>query len=183
MAVFGGSFDPPHVGHVLAVTYVLSVYPIDGVLVVPVFQHAFGKELASFDDRLAMCRLAMAPIDHVEVSDVERELGGESRTLYTIEALLARRPEWDLKLVIGSDVLPDLPKWHRFDRIAELAPPIVIGRAGYPHPDAPLSVLPEVSSSAIRASLGAGEASAVRPMLPTTVAEYISERHLYRTRG
>ncbi len=179
VALFGGSFDPPHVGHVLAVTYVLSVHPVEAALVVPVFQHVFGKELAPFDRRLEMARRALGWIPGVEVSDMERHLGGESRTLHTIEALLEREPELSLRLVIGSDVLSDLPSWHRFDRIAELAPPIVLGRAGYPHPDAPAPVLPEVSSSEIRALLAAGRLEAVEPLVPASVLAYLKETGLY----
>src|SRR4030095_5202473 len=127
VGVFGGSFNPAHVGHVLALSYVMSVYALDGVLVVPVYRHVFGKDLAPFDDRLEMARLAVSWMPSVEVSDIERRLGGGSRTLYTVETLLRERPERELRLIIGADVLADLPKWHRFDRIAELAPPIVIG--------------------------------------------------------
>jgi nicotinate-nucleotide adenylyltransferase len=155
------------------------VYAVDEVVVVPVFQHVFGKDLAPFDDRIGMAELAMAWIDGVTVSPVERELGGESRTLNTIEELLRRRPERSLRLVIGADVLADLPKWHRFDRICELAPPIVLGRAGVEHPDAPLPVLPRVSSTEIRALVRAGELERVRPLLPRAVLDHITERKLY----
>jgi nicotinate-nucleotide adenylyltransferase len=179
VAIFGGSFNPPHVGHVLAVTYVMSVFPVDQVLVVPVYQHAFGKELASFEARLEMARLAMSWIPGVDVSDIERRLGGESRTLYTIEALLEEDPKRALRLVIGADVLHDLPKWHRFDRIAELAPPIVIGRAGVKHPDAPPAHLPDVSSTQLRAAIKAGGAGDIETMMPLRVRAYIEAHRLY----
>lgn len=180
-AVFGGSFNPPHVGHVLAVTYVSSVFPVDGVLVIPVYRHVFGKDLASFEDRFAMCEAAMGWLPRVEVSDVERRLGGESRTLHTLEALLAEAPDRDLRLVIGSDVLPDLPKWYRFERIRELAPPIILGRAGHPHPDAPLAVLPEVSSTTIRAAFRRGptEEDRLDALVPTAVRRHITDHGLY----
>src|SRR6478735_3989939 len=89
VAIFGGSFNPPHVAHVLAVVYALSTAPIDEVLVVPVFHHPFSKELASFDERLAMCELALGWIPRVVVSSVERDLGGSSLTLRTVEHLAA----------------------------------------------------------------------------------------------
>ena len=92
VAVFGGSFNPPHVGHVLGVVYALSTAPIDEVLVVPVYQHPFAKDLAPFADRLAMCRLAFGWLPRVTVSTVEEELGGESRTLRTVEHLRADHP-------------------------------------------------------------------------------------------
>jgi nicotinate-nucleotide adenylyltransferase len=78
-----------------------------------------------------MCRLAVEWLPRVEVSPVERELGGESWTLRTLEHFAAAHPGWAMRLLVGADVLPDLPKWHRFDRIAELARPIVLGRAGF----------------------------------------------------
>jgi nicotinate-nucleotide adenylyltransferase len=180
VALFGGSFNPPHVSHVLAVSYVLSVYPIDGVMVVPVYQHPFAKTLASFEQRLAMCELAMSWIPGVEVSDIERELGRESRTLYTIEELLRREPKRRLRLVIGADVLADLDKWHRFDRIAELAPPIVLGRIGYDAPDAAGALLPEVSSTQIRDELAAGDDPDIGGLLPRKVRDYIDSHGLYR---
>lgn len=179
-AIFGGSFNPPHVGHVLAVSYVLSVHPVEAVLVVPVFRHVFGKELAGFDDRVEMCRLAMGWLPGVTISEIERDLGGESRTLHTLEALIEEDPERELRLVIGTDVLSDLPKWYRWDRVAELAPPIVIGRAGYEHPDAPEALLPLVSSTRIRELAAAGELERASSLLPRRVREHIAERALYR---
>jgi nicotinate-nucleotide adenylyltransferase len=198
VAVFGGSFNPPHVAHLLASVYALAVAPIDRVLVIPVFRHPFAKELASFDDRLEMCRRGLGWIPGVEVSTVERELGGESLTLRTLEHLAEEHPSYALRLLIGSDVLADLPKWHRFDRIAEIAPPLVLGRSGVvnaghegdpplmvgsmPIPRAPLPVLPQVSSTEIREAIAGGQIDAVRERVPAAVLEYIEERGLYGAR-
>jgi nicotinate-nucleotide adenylyltransferase len=189
VAVFGGSFNPPHVAHVLAVVYALSTAPVDEVLVVPVYRHPFSKELASFEDRLEMCRLALEWLPHVTVSTVERELGGESLTLNTVQHLAAEHPDWALRLLIGADVLGELPKWHRFDRIASIAPPLVLGRVGVvppasmpgnaPIPEAPLPVLPRVSSTEIRAAIAAGDADSVRQRVPAAVLDYIGRHRLY----
>ncbi len=193
VAMFGGSFNPPHVAHLLAVVYALSTAPIDEVLVVPVFRHPFAKELASFDERLAMCELGLGWIPRVTVSPVERELGGESLTLHTVEHLAAAHPDWSLRLLIGADVLGDLPKWHRFDRIASIAPPLVLGRVGVvppspgegpvPIPTAPLPVLPNVSSTEIRAAIAARDLEAVRARVPSIVLDYIEAHRLYRGTG
>ena len=80
VAIFGGSFNPPHVAHALAVVYALSVAPIDEVLVVPVFRHPFSKELAPFEDRVRMCELAAERIrgQTVEQSVEIRRLQGSS---------------------------------------------------------------------------------------------------------
>jgi len=179
VALFGGSFNPPHIGHVLAVAYLLSATEAEAVWTIPVFEHAFGKDLAPYDDRRRMCDLAFGWLPCVRVLDIERELGGESRTLFTVEALGARYPDVALRLAIGSDVLGDLPQWHRFDRIAELAPPIVLGRTGHPHDDAPVAVLPEVSSTEVRNAVRAGEALSGR--VTRAVEGYIAERGLYRS--
>jgi nicotinate-nucleotide adenylyltransferase len=196
VAFFGGSFNPPHVGHVFAVVYALSTAPIDEVLVVPVYQHPFAKHLAPFADRLEMLRLALGWLPRVTVSTVEEELGGESRTLRTIEHLAAAHPTWSLRLLVGSDVLGDLRKWHRWDRIAELAPPLVLGRAGADAQGAavtwvgagddpyaaPPALLPRVSSTEIRDALAAGDVASVRALVPAGVLEHIMARGLYRAR-
>lgn len=182
VAFFGGSFNPPHVGHVFAVAYARSVLPVDEVLIVPVYQHPFAKELAPFEDRLAMCRLALGWMPGVRVSDVERELGGESRTLRTIEHLSATHPTWKLRLLVGADVLTDASKWHRFDRIAELAPPLVLGRRGVDEPEAPASLLPEISSTDVREAIATGQLEPVRDRVPRAVLDYALAHALYRTR-
>ncbi len=184
IAVYGGSFNPPHVAHVLAAAYALSAAPIDRVLVVPVFHHPFAKELAPYDDRLALCRAAFGLLPGVEVSTIERDLGGDSLTLRTVEELRRLRPDWALRLLIGADVLGDLPKWHRWDRIAELAPPLVLGRRGFSGAGGGLAagpdLLPAVSSTTIRAACAAGDLDDVRELVPTGVAEYITAKGLYR---
>lgn len=180
IAIFGGSFNPPHVAHVLAVVYALGVAPIDHVLIVPVYQHPFSKELAPFDHRLAMCEAAMGWIPHTTISVVERDLGGDSLTLRTLTRLAQDHPDWRMRLLVGADVLADLPKWHRFDKIAEIAPPIVLGRAGVTTDAAPVPVLPKVSSTEVREALSRGDYEAVRPLLPARVLAYIEEHGLYR---
>ncbi len=118
VAVFGGSFNPPHVAHVLACALVLAMEDVDRVLVVPAFRHPFGKPLAEYEERVTMCRLAFAGMPAVEVSRVEQELGGESRTLRTVEHLASAHPDWKLRLVVGADILNEAPRWFGFDAIA-----------------------------------------------------------------
>src|SRR5450432_278005 len=130
VAIYGGSFDPPHVSHVLAAVYALKVGGFDQVLVVPVFEHAFQKQLTPFQHRLRMCELGFQGIDGVLVSPVERELATPSLTLRTLEALSAAHPAWALRLLVGSDVLSETSKWHAFERITVLAPPYVVARPG-----------------------------------------------------
>ena len=179
VAVFGGSFNPPHVAHVLACALVLSVEEVDRLFVVPAYKHPFSKALAPFDDRAAMCELAMAWMPRVEVSRVEEELGGESRTLRTLESLSRAHPDWHLRLVIGADILAEAPRWFGFDAIEKLAPPIVLGRAGFDAPGTYGVRLPEVSSTRVRAAISRGEWSDVEKLVPREVLAYARARGLY----
>lgn len=192
VAVFGGSFNPPHVAHVMACALVLAVEDVTEVLVVPTFRHPFGKPLAPYEDRLAMCALAFAALPQVEVSRVEQELGGESRTLRTLEHLAAAHPDWRLRLVIGADILAEAPRWYGFDAIARIAPPIVLGRAGFDAagaapqagsagslPAAGPALLPEVSSTRVRDAIARGAWEEAKPLVPRAVLAHIRERGLY----
>lgn len=179
IAVFGGSFNPPHLAHLLTVTVVLARYDLERVLVVPTFQHPFAKALASFEDRVEMCRLAMGWVPKVEISRVEEELGGESRTLRTLEHLQAKNPGKSFRFVMGADLVVESAKWYGFDRIKAIAPPIVLGRVGVDYDGAPKPVLPEVSSTEIRALAGAAKWSEMEALVPRSVVAYIRDRKLY----
>ncbi len=179
VAIFGGSFNPPHVAHVLACALVLAVEDVDRVLVVPTYRHPFAKALAPYDDRVAMCELAVGGLTGVEVSRVEEELGGESRTLRTLEHLAAQHPEWGLRLVIGADILAETPKWFGFDAITRLAPPLVLARAGVDAPGAGPPLLPDVSSTQVRAAIARGAWDEVEKLLPRRVLARVRETGLY----
>jgi nicotinate-nucleotide adenylyltransferase len=181
VAIFGGSFNPPHLAHVLALAVVHARFEVGRILVVPTYRHPFAKSLAPYEDRVRMCELAMGWLPRVEVSRVEEELGGESRTLRTIEHLRTRYPGTQLRLVIGADIMVESSKWYGFDRIMELAPPIVLGRVGVAYPNAPTPVLPAISSTEIRSKLGAGELGALEELVPKAVLDYARSRALYTT--
>jgi nicotinate-nucleotide adenylyltransferase len=179
VAVFGGSFNPPHVAHVLACSLILAVEDIDRILVVPAYRHPFAKSLAPFDDRVVMCELAMAGMPRVEVSRVEEELGGESRTLRTLAHLTQAQPEWSLRLVIGADILTEAPRWFGFDAIEKLAPPIVLGRAGVTAPGARAALLPDVSSTQVRAAIERGAWAEAAQIVPRGVLGHVRAKGLY----
>jgi nicotinate-nucleotide adenylyltransferase len=179
VGVFGGSFNPPHVAHVLAVAWVLSTQEVDRVLVVPAFRHPFSKSLAPFEERVAMCEAAMGWLPRVEVSKVEEELGGESRTLRTLEHLAAIHPDYRMRLIIGADLVVESPKWFGFDEITKIAPPLVLGRAGVAVQGGPPVVLPAVSSTDVREKIARGMWAELEPLVPRKVLERIRARGLY----
>ncbi len=178
---FGGSFDPPHVAHVLCAAYALSTGNFQRLLVVPVFDHAFGKRLCPFDHRLRMCELAFADLRSAVVSGIEAELDPPSYTLHTLDRLGREHPDWRLRLLVGSDVLADTSKWFGFDEVARRAPPFVVSRAGS-EPVGP-ALLPEVSSTRVRSLLAARSDAAARAeldqLVPRAVLEYIEANALY----
>ncbi len=179
MAIFGGSFNPPHAGHVLATAWVLASEEVDRVLVVPAFRHPFAKELAPYEDRARMCELGLGWLPRVTVSRVEQELGGESLTLRTLEHLAAQHPSWRMRLVMGADLVLEADKWFRFDRVRELAPPIVLGRVGFEASGAPAAVVPGISSSDIRARVAASDWATLEALVPRAVLAYLREHRLY----
>lgn len=176
VAFFGGSFNPPHIAHLFATVYVLSTADIDELLVVPVFIHPFDKPLAGFEHRLAMCQAAFGWVPGVTVSCVEQQLGGPSRTLRTLQHLQTTHPDWALRLIIGSDILHEAPRWSGFDRISAIAPPLVLPR---PEAAGERGLFPDVSSTRVRQLLGSGKFEEVRALLPAPVLRYIQHHGLY----
>ncbi len=178
IAIFGGSFDPPHMAHVMSVAVALSSGEVDRVLAVPCYQHVFGKPLEAFEHRLEMTRAALALFGaRAEVSDVERLLGGPSRTLNTLQALGGRHPDWEMRLLIGTDILAEKDSWHRFDEVVRLAPPLIVGRSGYDDDAHTDYQLPAISSTEVRARLADGRP--VVHLVPASVVEYIRNHGLY----
>lgn len=166
LGVFGGAFDPPHLGHAMVPAYLRLRGLVDRVLVVPCADHPLGKDLSALPRRMALVRAAMAiHRDAVEVSDVEARLqaehGGPSYTLRMLEAVAAEHPGWAVRLVVGSDILGEVQRWHRWDEIVRRFEPIVVPRTGHAPPDA--CALPAVSSTQVRAwlaTLAASDAAA-----------------------
>lgn len=176
-AVFGGSFDPPHLGHTLVAAYAIASAAIDRVLVTPTASHAFGKPLGAFDDRLAMCERAFAELRRVELSAIELSLPQPNRTIETLRALQSRHPGVQLRLILGSDLKRETHAWHDFAGVQALAPPLWIERQGH-ESGSGQPALPQISSSAVRDRIAAGEST--EGWLSPAVAEYIAQRGLYR---
>ncbi len=180
IAILGGSFNPPHVAHLMAAYWTLATQEVAEVWLLPSYRHPFGKALAPFEDRVRMCELAARAIRGAAVCTAEAELADDplvGKTARTLEHLHEKHPGSDFALVVGADVLPETGTWYRWDRVQELARIVIVGREGYPPvPGAP--ALPRISSTEIRARLAKGED--VSGLVPRKVREYAVEKGLYR---
>jgi len=180
VALFGGSFNPPHLGHQLAALYALETSDVDQLWFVPCFRHPFEKQLESFDDRLHMCRAAAEPLGpRAKVKDIERELGGTSRTLTTVRALKAQYPEVRFSLVIGSDLLDEIDSWYGAQTLRQLISFLVVGRQGTATESA--FAIPNISSTDVRERLLSGDG--VEAIVPRGVLAFIRDRGLYGPSG
>jgi nicotinate-nucleotide adenylyltransferase len=186
LGVFGGAFDPPHLGHAMVPAYLRLRGLAERVLVVPCADHPLGKDLSPLPRRMALVRAAMASHgDAVEVSDVEARLlaahGGPSYTLRMLEAVAAEHPGYAVRLVVGSDIVGEVQRWHRWDEIERRFSPIVVPRTGHAPADA--CALPAVSSTQVRAWLaalredpgaeGGGEEAAARALAEDGLASAV----------
>ena len=194
-AVMGGTFNPPHVGHLLCAQEALLASNADRVVWMPVNTppHKSSSEDPGVAHRLAMCRLAVAGEPRFAVSALEAERPGASYTVDTLEALRDRAPGIELTFIVGGDMAAALPLWREPERIVRLARLAVAERDGVAR-DAileRLSAVPgavervqffemprlDVSSSLIRHRVAAG--LPVRYLVPDGVAQYIEREGLY----
>lgn len=190
IGVFGGTFDPPHIGHLVAASHVAHELRVDRVLLVVAgepWQKA-GLPLSAAADRLAMVAAAVEGVEGLEASALEVERGGPSYTADTLAALTGASPGVPLYLVLGSDAAAGLGSWERVDEVRRLARLVVVTRPGAETAGVPLGweattvVIPrlEVSSTDLRARVVDGRP--LRWLVPDPVVTIIEERGLYAPR-
>ncbi|MGH7603045.1 MAG: nicotinate-nucleotide adenylyltransferase [Gemmatimonadaceae bacterium] len=189
IGVFGGTFDPPHVGHLLLAADARDALGLDRLIFVPAGAQPLKIEtppIASPNDRLEMVRLAVADDAHYTVDDAEINRRGLSYTVDTLEHLAGRHTGAELFLLLGRDALAGFPKWRNPERIRELATLAVMERSwaeASPVPGAGevVSVSTrrvDVSATEIRQRLRAGKS--IKGFVPEGVERFIETRGLYR---
>jgi nicotinate-nucleotide adenylyltransferase len=195
VGILGGSFDPPHTGHLLVAQDAHDALAVDRLLVIPAAtQPLKGAGHATAHDRLAMARLAFADLPGIEVDPVEVDRGGISFMVDTVEHLRRRLPSAVLHLLVGEDVVPTLPRWRDADRLLAMVRLVILQRgleagAGPAVPNREL--LPgvagavrlatrrvDVSSTEVRARVRDGRS--IRGFVPDAVARYITDHALYQ---
>lgn len=172
VGVFGGTFDPVHLGHLIVAEQCREQGRLDRVLFVPAARppHKREQPLTPFHQRAEMLSFALAGHPAFQVEELEKDRPGPSYTVHTLEALRARHPGDELWLLIGSDTLHDLPTWYEPRRIAELAGLMVAARPGW-------EVLP---AEKVRAGLGLADGAALRLEVVSVPLIEIASRDLRR---
>ena len=196
IGILGGSFNPPHLAHLVCASEAAEQLGLERVLLTPVAQppHKEAERDPGAEMRLELCRLAVAGDERLGVCDLEVRRGGPSYTVDTLRALHERAPEDDLTFIVGGDIALGLPSWREPETVLELATLAVAAREGVvpgdvaerlrtSFPDAAPPVffdMPrlDVSSSQIRRRVA--EHRSIRYLVPEPVAEQIARGRLYR---
>lgn len=188
IGVFGGTFDPPHVGHLIVAADACDQLALDTVLLVVAnvpWQKVGSREISHPNHRLAMVESATAADDSLTSSAVEIERGGPSYMVDTLAELTQAYDDSDLFLLVGSDAAGGLDTWDRHEQLAQLARVVVFPRPGHEHERPPQGIvhdvlrtpLLEVSSSDLRRRVSAGRS--IRYLVPEGVRRIIENERLY----
>jgi nicotinate-nucleotide adenylyltransferase len=197
VALFGGSFDPPHHGHIAIATAAADVFDLEHVLFAPVGRQPLktANPPAPFADRLAMVEFACGVDARFAVSELDapRPHSTPNYTVDTLTALREQMPEARLFNLVGADSFLTLPRWHEPERLLELAEWIVVSRPGFALADlSPLGLTPQqrgrvhllqtvhedVAATDLRERLERGDPCL--DVLAPAVSEYIETHRLYR---
>jgi nicotinate-nucleotide adenylyltransferase len=186
LGVFGGSFNPPHIGHVLLGVDAIEALGLDRLIVVPASANPLkgaNPGGASPTQRLEMTRLAFADDPRFEVSDMEIRRGGLSYTVDTLEALAGKYAGAELVLVLGSDAVAAFDRWSRPDRILKLARLAILARSTEEKSKLPVGATIvtarriDVSSSEIRRRVADGKS--IKGFVADPVERFIRDAQLY----
>ena len=196
VGILGGTFNPPHLGHLLCASEAADQLGLDRVLLTPVAvpPHKEAEDDPGAQERLALCRAAVAGDERLGVCDVEIARGGASYTVDTLRELHEREPEDHLTFIVGGDIALGLPTWREPEAVLELATLAVAERAGAARAEIAERIeaafggrgsleffdMPriDVSSSQIRRRVAEGRP--IRYLVPDHVADRIDQGRLYR---
>jgi nicotinate-nucleotide adenylyltransferase len=195
IGILGGTFNPPHLGHLVCAQEAYIQLELERVILIPARQppHKPVEDEPGPEHRLELCRLAVDGDPRFEVSEIELNREGPSYTVDTLSLLHSSTPDTDLYLILGGDIAAGLPDWHEPERVLELATVAVAKRRGTPRElvERSLARIPGgqrtrffqmprigVSSTFVRERVRAGQP--IRYLVPDPVAGYIADKELYR---
>jgi nicotinate-nucleotide adenylyltransferase len=177
VGIYGGTFDPIHLGHLHVITQLIEKKIVDQLLVVPAGQPLLRSQTprASAQQRRTMCQLAISELSadvasKVQVNPIEILRTGPSFAIDTVEAVAQNYPDDEIVLIVGQDAAEKLDQWHRIDELRAMVEFVVISRPGYEGNGIDIGALP-VAATTIREGLSADVSS--------SVAAFIRENNLY----
>lgn len=187
IGILGGTFDPPHCGHLLIANEVLSSLQLEEVWFLPNREppHKEKTEYVSNEERLQLIKLAIEDHPCFRIETIELKRPGPSYTYDTIKQLKELFPDVQFHFIIGADMIEYLPKWFRIEELMELVTFVGVERPNYDK-ETPFPIIyvdvPEfaVSSSMIRQRIKEGRT--IRYLVPESVRRYIKEKKLYGTK-
>lgn len=197
LGIFGGTFDPVHIGHLAIAEKAREQFSLSRVLFIPVFKHPYSnkKIYAEPEHRLEMLKIALSTNPFFEISDIEIKREGPSYTFETVKILEEQNPETQFFLIVGIDAFFDFPNWYKAEQLAEKVKLLVAHREkkitdienvkeivksklkNFPEFYFIKSPLINISSSYIRNCLS--EKKTVKYLIPDRVLEYIKKESLY----
>ena len=184
IGILGGSFNPPHLGHVLVAQQILDFTDIEKIWLLPAYNHTFGKTLLDIKHRLAMTKMLVGKQIEISTLEIDHKLDGN--TINLVPILEKQYPEIKFTFIIGSDQLPTFHKWGSWQELLQKLPFLVFLRAGYPAKplykgmqdiDNPLLITTNISSSLVRERLKKG--FSINHLVPPLVEAYINKHGLY----
>ena len=195
IGLLGGTFNPPHLAHLVCAQEAFTQLGLDRVILLPVYAppHKSVERDPGVDHRVELCRLAVAGDERFEVSRIEADVPAPSFTVDTLKRLHESSPEDDLTFIVGGDMAHALPTWHEPETVLSLATLGVAEREGVGRTDITEALaglagadrirffhMPrlDISSSLIRRRVAAGQP--IRYLVPDAVAAYIDSARLYR---
>jgi nicotinate-nucleotide adenylyltransferase len=187
LGLLGGTFDPPHLGHLIVASAAFESLELDRILFIPAAAppHKLGSVVASAEQRLEMVRRAITGDPRFAVDDLELRRPGASYTVDTLRALREREPGVELFFLVGADQVRELHTWRDPEEVSRLACLAVLSRGGDQIPSAgryrtlPVAVPRiDIAATEIRRKVAAGES--IRYLVPEAVREYIEGEGLYR---
>lgn len=186
VGIFGGTFDPPHFGHLLMANEVLHSLNLTEIWFMPnqIPPHKQNEKICDSYHRVNMLKLAVKGNEFFRIETIELERPGPSYTYDTIRLLKQRYSQVEFYFIIGADMIEYLPKWYKIEQLQNCIQFVGVKRTGYSI-RSPFSILEvnvpqfDVSSTMIRKRLKEGKT--VHYLLPESVIQYIKENHLYES--
>lgn len=188
IGILGGSFDPPHIGHLLVARQTREIIGLDEVWLMPYFAHNWDPTVSAAGDRLAMTELIRE--EGIKASDSEIKRNEKSYTIDTVRRLRNQFSQHEFFWIVGSDVLPEFNRWKDNETLPKEVSFLVFPRNGHPLPTqlpngfgavtSPELVTSNLSSSIIRSRISKG--LSIVGLIPSSVLTYIEEHGLYRSK-